>query len=86
MEDMFVMKFAVGIDVSKAKLDVSILYPDGRLVRFEVTNNPAGHKKLWGRAKKIAKDQPLHWCMEATGPYHLLLALYLIEKGELVSA
>lgn len=79
------MKVAVGIDVSKLKLDVAILLPGGTPARFEVPNTPCGQKSLLRRAQALSKGEPLHFCMETTGPYHWKLALFLIESGELVS-
>jgi transposase len=77
--------FAVGIDVSKMDLDVGLLHPNGQLTRLHVPNTPAGHTKLLAKARKAAGDCPLHFCMEATGPYHWVLALRLVAEGELVS-
>lgn len=80
------MKLFVGIDVSKATLDVAILGPDERLVQFQVPNSPAGHKALLERARKARPEgAELRLCMEVTASYHHALALSLVEAGEFVS-
>jgi transposase len=53
----------VGIDVSKAKLDVAIR-PSGE--RFSVTNDEAGHREL---RKRFTKLKPERIILEPTGGY-----------------
>lgn len=79
------MKLFVGIDVSKAKLDVALLGEDGRLAQAQVPNTPAGHRALLARARRAAQGASLHFCMEVTALYHHELALFLVEAGEFVS-
>lgn len=81
------MKIAVGIDVSKSKLDVALLGEGGKAAHLQVPNTPAGHKALLDRARKAAKagGAALHFCMEVAASYHHGLALSLVEAGELVS-
>lgn len=66
-----------GIDVSKAKLDVSLLDREGESSHFIVSNDEEGLleivKRLKGFEGKIV--------LESTGRYHLLSALTLHEKG-----
>lgn len=78
----------LGIDVSKKKVDVSLLV-DGKAKSkvFEVFANTAnGHEGLlaWLKKNKAPLDQ-LHVCMEATGVYYERLALALHEAGLKVS-
>ena len=65
----------IGIDVSKAKLDVF----DGKK-SYQVKNNLTGFNKLIPKVK-----DETHFVMEATGSYHLKLAYYLHNKGMKVS-
>ncbi len=57
----------IGIDISKAKLDVAT-YPHGEVLQF--TNDPTGHKALikWLRAQRAILT-----AFEATGVYHRAL-------------
>jgi transposase len=76
---MLVMKkvyWYVGIDVSKDKLDVALVLPTGKHLRFQVANNAEGFSLLLSRL-------PADACcvMEATGAYHCQLAFFLAEKG-----
>lgn len=73
----------LGIDVSKAKVDVFLLREDrvkGRV--FE--NSTAGFSKMqrWLAEQKV-KD--LHSCMEATGTYWEAVAAFLFNAGFTVS-
>ena len=79
------MEWFVGIDVSKATLDVSVLSSRGQAASIHLANTPGDHRKLLRRVRKAAGDAPVHWCMEATGPYHWRLALALVQAGEHVS-
>jgi len=65
----------VGIDVSKAQLDVGVM-PSGELL--SVTNDVAGHKKL---VEKMLGDKPTLVVMEATGGYEALVASELTLAG-----
>lgn len=78
------MKHVLGIDVAKAKLDVVLLFPDGRCHTKEVDNTAAGFKVLsaW-LAKRAVVD--LHIGMEATGTYWEAVAEYLVDAGHRVS-
>lgn len=81
------MPHYIGIDVSKAKLDVALL-GDGDKVRSKtVTNNPEGFRMLlaWLQLHAGPVKQDLHACLESTGAYHEALAVYLHDQGVKVS-
>ena len=67
----------IGIDVSKAKLDIALLSKEGEMNHFIVENNESGIKKISGRTEGY-KGKII---MESTGRYHLLSALRLSEAG-----
>lgn len=76
----------VGIDVSKAKVDVALLLGSKPVCRT-FTNDKKGFKALssW-LVKQSKRDRSsLFVLMEATGIYHERLAHYLHDKGYLVS-
>ena len=77
----------IGIDVSKLKLNASLLLaPDLRKKRDKVvSNDPAGFQELIEWTGRQAKGTPVHFVMEATGIYHMDLAMFLAERGERVS-
>ena len=58
------VQFNVGIDVSKASLDICIL-PDGR--QMNMTNDSEGHKEL---IKQLAEYCVALIVIEPTGKYH----------------
>lgn len=75
----------VGIDVSKLKLDIALLF-NGKVKSKVLENSAAGHKSLleWlGKSK--APMEAMHVCMEATGVYYEALALALHQAGLKVS-
>jgi transposase len=65
----------VGIDVSAASLDVAIDRGRGALWTGAFDNDPSGHRKLLRVLTK--RGARVHVCLEATGVYHLELALAL---------
>jgi transposase len=72
---------SLGIDVSKAKLSVSLLIrKDRKAKRKTVTNNPAGFEALsqWLAQQKIEK---VHACLEATSTYGFAVARWLHSQG-----
>lgn len=81
------MPVAVGVDVSKAKLDVALLNPQGKFRSKVFSNDQAGFKTLllWLNAQMPDGHAGVHVCMEATGAYHEALALFLHDQGVLVS-
>jgi len=71
----------VGIDVSKAKVDVATT-TDGKKIISIATfdNNLEGFKKLSKWIKKYSdKSSKIHCCMESTGIYHEEIAEFLQE-------
>ncbi len=79
-----IMNFILGIDVSKAKLDIALRRPDGKVRSKVVANTPQGFTELstWLR-RQAATD--LHACLEATGTYWEAVAEYLTDAGHTVS-
>lgn len=74
---------AVGIDISKAKLDVA-LYQDERYYGATFSNNQDGYRRLVKWLKK-RRAKGAHVCIEATGRYGEEVALYLHGRGYPVS-
>lgn len=74
----------VGVDVSKATLDV-VVRGCSKSVSFKVSNTASGLDSMLGQARSIARGEDLHWCMEATGPYSFMPAMFLSRQGERVS-
>jgi transposase len=75
----------VGIDVSKDTLDARLILSGGKTKAAQFTNNSKGHAALLAWADQHARGAPLHFCMEATGPYSEAPALHLAGAGRLVS-
>jgi transposase len=82
------LMFFIGIDVSKAKLDCSLLVDVSSSKRRakSVANAKAGVGELlsWC-AKQHATTQELHAILEGTGVYHEQAALALADAGVTVS-
>jgi len=80
--------FFIGIDVSKAKLDCSLLMDSNSTTRRSksVANSPNGVKNLldWC-AKYNVLPHELHAILEGTGVYHEQAALALVDAGVTVS-
>lgn len=74
----------VGIDVSKAKLDVCLLGEAGETAYQQVPNTLAGYGQLQTWLQQHG-SQPLPVCLEATGIYSLPPAQYLHQHHYLVS-
>jgi transposase len=81
------MQFFLGIDVSKAKLDVALLLANDKLKSKVVANNVQGFQTLlqWLANHVPDAGASVHFCMEATGSYHEALACFLSDQGLLVS-
>ena len=77
------MSSVLGVDVSKAKLDVALLGENDKYRSKVVPNTRAGFELLrqWLQAQLPQDLSSLHVCMEATGAYHEPLALYLHDLG-----
>jgi transposase len=78
------MKHVLGIDVAKAKLDVALRLPDGKIRNKVVDNSPPGFEVLsaWLAKHEVTE---LHACMEATGTYWEAVAEFLTDAGHTVS-
>src|SRR5205085_8365848 len=59
--------------------------PGGRAKEHTSGNDPKGHAALPAWADKHAAGQPVHFCMEATGPYSEAPATFLADAGRHVS-
>jgi transposase len=75
---------ALGIDVSKATLHVALLLPGEKLRHKTCANTAAGFQELATWVKRHSAD-PVHACLEATGPYGDAVALFLHDAGHRVS-
>jgi transposase len=73
----------LGVDVSKAKLDVALLLPNDKFKSKVFANDRSGHQALvqWLLAQLPGGLQTLHICMESTGSYHEALACALHDQG-----
>jgi transposase len=74
---------AIGIDVAKDTLDVSV-FTGGKALSKQFTNSEQGFAALiaWLQHRKFGQ---VHACLEATGRYSLGVALGLHEAGHVVS-
>ena len=81
------MRFFLGIDVSKAKLDAALLLPTGKYRSKVFANDLLGFDclLLWLQANATGGFAAVHVCMEATGSYHEALAYFLHDQGAVVS-
>lgn len=87
MEEMQTSKghnFVVGLDVAKAKIDVCLRLPTGKLRSKVVPNTPGGHEALVSWLAKNGCNQA-HVCMEPTGIYHEAVAEHLSDAGFVIS-
>lgn len=75
---------AVGIDVSKKKLDICIAR-EGKYKSKSLSNTNSGHKELtkWLQSQGISYEVPV--ALEATGPYSEAIAIHLSENDWRVS-
>ena len=82
-----VMRYGVGIDVSKGKSTVVILTNDGEIIEgaFEIKHDYEGLELLDKKIKSLPKDE-VKIVLEETGTYHLPVQGYLMEKGYFVVA
>jgi transposase len=79
--------FKLGIDVSKAKLDVALLGASGKFRTKVFANDGRGFQSLlaWIEHNVPGARAAAHVCMEATGTYHVELALFLHDEQIAVS-
>jgi len=77
-------EYAVGIDVSKKKLDVCVAAGD-QIKSKVLSNTPRGHSDLdrWLSERKLPTGTPV--VLEATGPYGESVAIALADQGWAVS-
>lgn len=76
------MSVFIGIDVSKATLDVAIRIQNNSQ-HFQVTNNLVGFRSLKRRLPKLGSIKRI--ALEASGRYGEPVALWLVERGYPVS-
>jgi transposase len=81
------MACKLGVDVSKAKLDVALLTAGGKFRSKVFTNDGPGFKSLlaWIESNVPDGKRAVHVCMEATGVYHEGVALFLHDQQVTVS-
>jgi transposase len=73
----------VGVDVSKARLDVALLSGE-RVRRYQGTNDAAGHRAIGHWLARWGVGQA-HICLEATGAYGFEFACLMAQGGHRVS-
>ncbi len=81
------MPYFLGVDVSKAKLDVALLLTNDKFKSKVFANDVQGHQALlhWLQAHVPDARASVHICMEATGSYHEALACFVSDQGLAVS-
>jgi transposase len=72
---------SIGIDVSKDKLDIALLFADKSHANFVFKNNSAGVKLLIGLLKKQGTAETVPCVIESTGNYHLQSAIMITLAG-----
>jgi transposase len=70
----------IGIDISNDVFDTTLQQGD-RVIRRQFSNAPAGHRQFIKWA--LRKDNSARVCLEATGIYHLQLALALHHHSDI---
>ena len=80
------VRYWLGVDVSKLKLDVALLDEQGKSKARSFTNDSPGIQQLqrWLNERAVSAGQ-CHICMEATGPYSEASATALSDAGWRVS-
>ena len=81
------MPYFLGVDVSKAKLDVALLLAPDKFKSKVFANDAQGFAALlqWLLSLVPEARTSLHICMEATGSYHEALACFLSDQGLVLS-
>lgn len=78
------MSYILGIDVAKAKLDIALRLPNGKIRSKVVQNTPQGFQALSAWLGKYQVDTaPV--CLEATNTYWEAVAEFLADAGHTVS-
>jgi transposase len=74
----------LGIDIAKAKFEVALLRPDGKIRRKSCANTPEGFADLarWLARQAVTR---VHAALEATGTFGEALAESLHDAGHVVS-
>jgi len=77
----------LGVDVSKAKLDVALLLPNEKFKSKAFANDAQGFKSLlqWLHLHAAGGLDEVHICMESTGSYHEELACFLHDQSAVLS-
>jgi transposase len=78
------MDAVLGIDIAKAKFNVTLLFPDGTRRRKACANSPTGAAELLTWLTRHGASR-VHACLEATGTYGEALATTLVDAGHRVS-
>ena len=76
-------KATLGIDISKLTLDVALMTPDKTLCK-QFENSDRGFQSLQAWLGSFSLPS-LHVCLEATGSYGDAVALFLHQRGDVVS-
>ena len=78
------MDAVLGIDIAKAKFQVTLLLPDGSRRHKSCANTLVGFAELatWLTRQRVSH---VHACLEATGTYGEALATWLHDAGPVVS-
>lgn len=81
------MQSFLGVDVSKAKLDVALLLANGKFKSKVVPNDTRGFEALvqWLSSQLAGELGELQVCMESSGTYHEALACALHDRSLKVS-
>lgn len=75
----------IGIDVSKATLDVCILPEEGKPQHHKFANEATEFPKLLRWVTSLTRGASCHFCLEATGAYGRAFTVFLVEAGQKVS-
>lgn len=78
------MPAILGIDIAKAKYQVSLQIVDGKRRRRSFANTASGHEELLAWVTQYAGG-PVHACLEATGTYGEAVATALTDAGHRAS-
>lgn len=78
------MDAVLGIDIAKAKFNVTLRWPDGRRRRKAFANTPTGCAELLAWLTRYDAHL-VHAALEATGTYGELVATTLVDAGHRVS-
>jgi len=77
-------RMALGLDVSKLKIDACLLFADGTKLKCKFPNTKAGFVELLSFLQGL-DIEGIHACLEPTGRYHRALTNFLLGLGIKVS-